>query len=287
MKKIIKKSLSSISPKLATKILYRKNFGRNLDLNNPLTLNEKLQWLKLNTYYKNELVTICVDKYRVREYLQEKKCEHLLNDLIGVWDSVEDINFTKLPDQFVLKCNHGAGYNIVCKDKNKLNIDVVKKQLNAWLNEDFWKLLAEVNYKFVPKKIIAEKYIETDDGRFPDDYKVYCFNGKPEYIMLCQGREDGATKFYFFDTKWNLKPLNKDSKDAQNNLNIKKPEGLEKLLYYSKKLSEPFPFVRVDFYLEKGEITFGELTFTPAAALDTNRLPETDLLFGKMLKLPQ
>lgn len=287
IKRNVRKSLSTLSPKLASKILYKKRFGYKLDLKKPKTLNEKLQWLKLNTYKNNDVITKCVDKYKVREFLYEKQCGEILNDLIAAWDSVDDIDWDNLPDKFVLKCNHGAGYNIVCEDKNTFDIDAAKKKLNLWMKEDYWKLLAEINYKHVPKKIICEKFIETESGDLPDDYKIYCFNGKPTYIMLCQGRKEGNTKFYFLDREWNIVPLNRDSIEVTKDFRIEKPEGVEDMFRYAEILSESFPFVRTDFYLENGEIIFGELTFTPAAALDINRLPETDLKFGELLSLPK
>ena len=286
IKRTCRKSLSTISPTFASKVFYKKRFKRILDLKNPITLNEKLQWLKLNTYNNNDLVTTCVDKYKVREYLKEKQCDHIANELIGVWESANEIDWDSLPNKFVLKCNHGAGYNIVCTDKTKFDVIEATRTLNKWMKEDYWKLLAEINYKYVPKRIICEKFIETESGDLPDDYKVYCFNGKPTYIMLCQGRREGDTKFYFLDREWNIVPLNRDSKAVGQDFKIPKPEGIEEMFKYAEILSEPFPFVRADFYLEHGRLIFGELTFTPAGALDSNRLPETDKLFGDLLELP-
>lgn len=286
VKREIRKIISTLSPRMATQLLYRHRFNRKLNLDNPVTLNEKLQWLKLNTYNNNDLVTTCIDKFKVREYLKEKECDHIANELIGVWENANEIDWDALPNKFVLKCNHGAGYNIICTDKTKFDVIEATKTLNKWMNEDYWKLLAEINYKYIPKRIICEKFIETESGELPDDYKIYCFNGKPTYIMLCQGRREGNTKFYFLDRDWNIVPLNKDSKEVSKDFTIEKPEGIDKLYEYAEKLSEPFPFVRADFYLENGKVYFGELTFTPAAALDTKRLPETDKLFGDLLKLP-
>lgn len=128
--------------------------------------------------------------------------------------------------------------------------------------------------------ITPEKWIA------PEDYKVYCFNGEPKYILVCVGREEkGHPKFYFFDAEWKLAPLNKDSQNAGENFTIEKPVCLEKLLEYARKLSKPFPFVRADFYIVKDKIYFGELTFTPAGGMDANRLKETDIMFGKLLKI--
>lgn len=283
----IKRSLlSMISPTLATKILYREYFGKPLNLQNPKTLNEKIQWLKLNNYNKNELVTKCADKFQVREYIESTGCGKILNDLINVWDSVDEIDWSTLPNKFVLKVNHGCGYNIICNNKNELNIRKSEAQLRKWLNEDYWKLRAEINYKYIPKRIICEKYIETENGLLPEDYKIYCFNGVPMFLMLCIGREEGRPKFYYFDRDWNMMPYTRDALENPD-LKIEKPKGIDEMFVYAEKLSKPFPFVRADFYLDNGKTIFGELTFTPSAGLDINRLPETDRKLGEFLKLPK
>lgn len=135
-----RKVLSSISPIYATKLFYKKMFNKPLNLKNPKTLNEKIQWLKLNTYKDNPLITQCADKYLVRDYVASKGCREILNELINVWDSVEEIDWNDLPNKFVLKLNHGSGYNIVCDNLKKLDLSKTKKQLKTWLKEDFWKL---------------------------------------------------------------------------------------------------------------------------------------------------
>lgn len=277
--------LSMISPKLATKVLYRQYFGKSINLDEPKTLNEKVQWLKLNTYNNNPLITQCADKYQVRKYVESVGCGEILNDLIDVWDSVDEINWEELPNKFALKVNHGCGYNIICSDKSKLNISETKAKLKKWMKEDYWKLRAEINYKYIPKKITCERYIETEDGLLPEDYKIYCFNGEPKFVMLCVGREKGRPQFYYFDRDWNLMPYTKDALENPD-IEIRKPKGLDEMFNYAERLSKPFPFVRADFYLENGKTIFGELTFTPSGGLDNKRLPETDLKFGELLKLP-
>jgi len=278
--------LSTVSPLLTTKILYYQAFKRKLDLKNPKTLNEKLQYLKLHDYYENPLVTQCADKYLVRDYVTECGCGEILNELYDVWNSADTIVWNELPEKFVLKCNHGCGYNIVCDNKSQFSEVAVKKQLNNWMKEDFWKLSAETNYRDIPRRIICEKYLQPSFGKLPEDYKVYCFNGKAEYVMVCIGREFGHPKFYYFDRYWNLqRHLTKDGIEAPDNFNPEKPDGIENVFSYAEKLSKPFPFVRADFYLFDGQVYFGELTFTPGACLDNKRLPKTDLMFGEMLYL--
>ena len=142
-----------------------------------------------------------------------------------------------------------------------------------------------MQYKGIEPKLIVEKLIETEDGALPVDYKLYCFNGKPDCALVCLNRNTGHPDFYFFDRNMNLKRYNKKGKNAPDNFTVPKPEGFEKIFDYAEKLSKPFPFVRADFYLEKGQVIFGELTFTPSGGYDPNRLPETQLLFGSMIKL--
>lgn len=276
--------LSTLSPVFATKFFYKKVFNRSLNLNNPKTLNEKILWLKLNTYKNNELVTQCADKFKVRQYVQEVGCGEILNELYNVWDKVEDINWSKLPSKFAIKVNHGCGYNIICDNKDDLNIKECKYKLKKWLKEDFWKLNAEINYRYIQKKITCEKFIETDKGLLPEDYKIYCFNGIPKYVLLCVDRGKGRPKYYYYDYEWNLMPYTKDALENPN-LKLEKPEGIDEMFEYAYKLSKPFPFVRTDFYLNKGKIIFGELTFTPSAGLDIKRTPEVDRKLGELLVL--
>lgn len=283
IKRIIENTLSTLSPEFASKFWYYMCFNKRLDLKRPVTLNEKLMWLKLNDYWHNPVITMCADKYRVREFIKDNGCEGILNELYGVWDKAEDINWDKLPQSFVLKCNHGCGYNVLCPDKNKADESVVKKQLDEWMHTDFWKKRAEVQYQDIEKKIVCEVFL--GNGESLADYKIYCFNGRAEYILYCDERETGNTKFYFFDRQWNMCPINKGSKDAFGKVFVEKPEKLQEMLDYAEKLAKPFPFVRVDFYYTENRIIFGELTFVPAAALDTARLPETDIMFGNMLDI--
>ncbi len=285
--KWFKSALTLISPRLNTEFLYYIKFKKRINLKNPQTLDEKIQWLKFNTYYKNPLVTQCADKYSVREYVEQCGCGEILNELYGVYDRVEEIPWDKLPNQFVIKWNFGCGQNLICFDKNKLEIDFAKKQLKKWYKEHktFYLPGSQMQYKGILPKLICEKLIETEDGGLPLDYKLYCFNGVAECVLVCANRKSGHPDYYFFDREWRLKRYNKQGKNAPANFTLPKPTSLDKLFEYADKLSRPFPFVRVDFYLEKGKITFGELTFTPCAGFDVNRLPETQLLFGKMVDL--
>lgn len=283
-----KQTLTKISPLLNTKVVYFMKFKKRINLKNPQTLDEKIQYLKFHDYYQNPLVTQCADKYAVREYVKQCGCEEILNELYFAWDSVDEINWDMLPNQFVIKWNFGCGENLICFDKSKLDIADAKKKLNDWYKEHdtFYLTYAEMQYKGIPPKLICEKLIETEDGGLPVDYKLYCFKGYADCVLVCTGRQnDGhGTKYYFFDKEWNLKRYNKNGKNAPANFTLPKPDGIEKVFEYAEKLTKPFPFVRADFYLEKGKVTFGELTFTPCGGFDVNRLPETQRLFGSMVK---
>lgn len=272
------------SPKIISKIRYKQVMGRKLNLKNPQEFNEKLMWLKLNRYYKNPLVTQCADKVRVREYVEQCGCKELLIDCLGVYETADEIPWEKLPQQFVLKCNHGAGYNIVCDDKSKLDIETSKKKLSEWLKTDYSLFHAEVQYHDIKPLIICEKYLQPLSGLLPDDYKVYCFNGKAECVMVCQGRETGHGNFYFFDKNWTfLDWVTGESKELAEK--IARPVCLEQLWLYAEKLSKGFPFVRVDFYVLDDKVYFGEMTFTPHGCTDPDYTEEGNRELSNMLKL--
>ncbi|MCW7764596.1 ATP-grasp fold amidoligase family protein [Photorhabdus luminescens] len=290
--KILRKKLfyhgCGIFPEYVTKSIYKDRLKKKLDLKNPTTFNEKLQWLKLNKYKDSKLVTICADKFVVRNYIIERNCREILTPIYGIWDSPYEINWSELPKKFVMKCNHGAGYNIICKNKDQLNIKDAIKKLNLWMKEDYWRKAVELVYKYIPKKIIIEKFIETSTGSLPYDYKVFCFNGKPEFVMICTERESNKPKFYFVDKKWELLPYGVDYLDI-NNIDLEKPQNYEKLFYYAEILSNPFPFVRVDLYLNDGIINFGELTFIHSAGMDkelnNEKHDNIDEIIGELIKL--
>ena len=168
--------LTTISPRLSVKFWFKHYFKRSLDLKNPQTLDEKIQWMKLYYYKNNELVRKCADKYAVREYVRECGLEEILNELYGVYDSVDKINWQQLPEKFVLKWNFGCGGNVVCEDKKKLDISKVKKELSRFGKIRFHLLAAEPQYNIEHKKILCERFIESERGGLPEDYKFYCFN---------------------------------------------------------------------------------------------------------------
>lgn len=278
--------MTSVSPKWTINLLFRLCHHRKPDLDNPQTLDEKIQWMKLHYYKDNALVKQCADKWRVREYVKQCGLESILTEVIACYDDPEEIQWERLPGKFVLKWSFGNGGNVVCTDKQQLDIKQAVRELKRFQKLKFHLLAAEPQYDVEKKVLICEKFIEPEQGNSPVDYKFYCFNGEAKYVLCCIGRQDGQKpSFYFFDREWNLQRLNRQGKTAPEGFTIPKPEGIDKLFDYAEMLSQPFPFVRADFYLERGKAYFGELTFTPSGGFDYGRLPETDLLFGKMVNL--
>lgn len=277
--------LTIISPRLNTKIRFKRIFGRKIDLVNPQTLDEKIQKLKLDSYSSDPLVRQCADKYAVRDYVINKDCGDILVPLIATYDQVDDIVWEDLPNAFAMKWNFGCGFNIICPDKSKLDTESATKIMKKWGKDKSCYLdYSEMQYKDVPRKIIVEEYLKPENGILPADYKIYCFNGVPKYILLCEGRENGGhPKFYFFDEYWNLSRINRDSKNAPEDFSYPKPSCFFKLMHSAKVLSQPFKFVRADFYVVNDKVYFGELTFTPAGGMDGKRLPETNQMFGDLL----
>ena len=268
---------------LYLKIKYRLTMGRKLDLNNPETFNQKLQWLKL--YDRKPEYTQMVDKYEVRKYIKEIIGEEYLIPLLGVYDSFEEIDFDNLPDEFVLKPNHTSGNVFICKDKSKIDYKKLKKEVNRWLKREYYWLHREWPYRNVKPRIICEELIKTENGGFPYDYKFHCFNGEPDNVMVCIERESGNPKFYFFDNEWNLLRYNLAGINAPQGFTLPKPKKMDEMFMLAKKLSSGFPFIRVDFFCENEKIYFGELTFFPDSGFDVNLLKETDILFGEKLEL--
>lgn len=276
--------ISLISPAVVSEIRYKNSFHRKLNLKNPKYFNEKLMWLKLNRYGNDPLVIQCADKYAVREYIEKCGLGHILNDLLGVWERAEDVEWEKLPKKFAIKCNHGCGYNIICKDKSKFDTAKAEKQLRKWLKEEHWKEYAELHYRKIPKRIICEKYLEGKNDALPVDYKIYCFHGKPKYIgnFIERNMEKHTILRGYFDLDWNPSPVFKFVDDMEVE-KFPRPESLEEMLSYAEILSKPFPFVRVDFYEVDGKVYFGELTFTPTGCLGTYYTEKADLELGEML----
>lgn len=291
---LFRSALTLISPKLNTSVTYRIKFGRKLNLKNPQTLNEKILWLKFNTYWENPIVKCCADKWAVRGYLEEKGFGDVLTKLIAVYDHVEDIEWDDLPEQFAMKVNVGSGGNLIVSDKSTLDIEAAKKQLKIWMKKKYWLGWSEMQYKGVKPRILVEEYLGSEEGRRPEDYKFYCMNGEAKYVMVCKDRgvPGEKTKFFFMDRKWNVQPLSEE-KFLYPDREIEKPREIDACFDVASKLSEEFPFVRMDFYIVDHKIYFGEFTFTPAGAMDKDFMfkapgatEDTDTILGRELELP-
>ena len=246
---------SLLPDRIYIKKLYKKRMGKELDLKNPTTYNEKLNWLKL--YDRCPEYTMMVDKYAVRDFVKKTIGEKYLIPLIGSWNSVEEIEFNELPDKFVLKCNHDNGV-IICKNKSILDIEKVKEDLTYHLSRDYYKKAREWPYKNVRRKIICEKYMEDLNEKELTDYKFFCFGGEPKVVCIIKARSSEPT-IDFFDMDFNHLTLKDKFPNA--NKKIDKPEGFSEMVGIAKKLSSGIPHVRIDLYYINGEVYFGEITF--------------------------
>ncbi len=279
----ILKFLNFIPDKTMVKLQYRIKTGRKLNLKNPQRYTEKLQWYKLN--YRNPLMTKCADKYTVREYIESKGLGHILNELYGVYDNVNEIDFDKLPNKFVLKTTNDSDTNIFCKDKANSDLEEIKKKMNKKIKERTQIPLArEWAYNNSKRRIICEKLLEdkgTKDNSI-NDYKFLCFKGKPEFIVYDIDRYIGH-KRNFYDTSWKYLNISSDCPNFGDI--VEKPEKLKEMLEIAKILSEDFPAVRVDLYCIQNKIYFGELTFYPWSGYVKFEPDEFDFILGKKFKI--
>lgn len=264
---------------------FRARFGRKLNLENPKTFNEKLQWMKL--YNRKPEYTMMVDKYLVREYVREKLGEEYLIPLLGVWDDPDKIDFDNLPMQFVLKCNHNSGLGMcICKDKNNLDIVQVKNELRRGIEQDYYLTGREWPYKNVPRRIIAEKYMVDESGYELKDYKYYCFDGKVKIVMINSDRMSSEkTKANYFDENYQQLDFIWGYENAK--IPPAKPEKFEEMKCLAEKLSEGIPHVRIDFYQTPKGIFFGEMTFFDGCGFDAIEPIEWDYKIGSWINLPR
>jgi hypothetical protein len=257
--------------------------GARPNLNDPQSFNEKLLWLMF--YWRHPLKTRCADKYAVRDYVKEHGLEHILNELLGVYENSSEIYFKSLPQRFVLKCTHGCGFNIVCNDKSSLNVEETCRKLDAWMNVDYSKIYGESHYARIKRRIICEAYLNDLTSDLPTDYKIYCFDGKAHCTRICTERtSNGPAKYDIYDREWNQLPYLRTS--LLVNRFIPKPAGYEEMIEAAEKLSKPFPFVRVDFYNISGKVVFGEMTFTPYACTGNIYTDDARYVLGSLLRLP-
>lgn len=267
---------------LFIKLEYFSGMRKFPDLKNPQTYNEKLQWLKLN--FKNENYTRLVDKYEAKEYVKNILGEEFIIPTLGIWESFDEIDFDKLPNQFVLKTTHDSGSVIVCKDKNKFDINKSRKKLEKSLNNNFFYEHREYPYKNVKPQIIAEKFMVDESGTELKDYKFFCFDGEVKMLFVATDRPFD-TRFDFFDTDFNHLPFKQGHPLAKKE--IKRPCGFEKMKRIAAILSKGMPHVRVDLYDINGHIYIGEFTFFHFSGNVPFEPEEWDYKIGEWLKLPQ
>ncbi|TKD70733.1 ATP-grasp fold amidoligase family protein [Pseudalkalibacillus hwajinpoensis] len=275
--------LYKMSPELCLKILFKAKLGYKLNLENPTTYNEKLQWIKL--YDKNELMIKCSDKYTVREYVKSLGHGEILNDLIWSGFNPEKIPFESLPNQFVIKVTHGSTFNIVCEDKGEINIEKTINLLKKWLKADFLPCYGEWFYGVEKPRIIIEKYLKDTQSQALYDYKFFCFNGEPKLVYIDTWKDNKHT-INAYDMKFNLLPEVKLGYENDLTTKVPKPNNFDEMVYYAKELSKDFLHVRVDFYNVDGKIIFGELTFTKSAGFGKISPHSFDVKMGDWIKLP-
>lgn len=264
------------------KIAYKVKMGKKLNLNPPVTYNEKLQWLKLHD--RNPIYTKWVDKYEAKLLAAQVIGDEYIIPTLGVWNHFDEIDFDMLPNQFVLKCTHDSGGLVICKDKSKINKASIRKKIESCLKHNFFDGQREWPYKDINPRIIAEEYME--DGNHPElvDYKIMCFHGEPRLIFTCTERYSrSGLKVTFFDTLWNKLPFERQYPSSK--VEIEKPKQLKKMLQIAQTLSKDIPFVRVDLYEINGKIYFGEQTFFPGSGMEAFSPELWDAELGSWLDL--
>lgn len=265
-----------------SKVQYFLKTGNKLNLDNPVTFADKLQWLKL--YYYDESFGRYADKYLSRKVVRDIVGSDVLVDLIATYESVDAIDFEKLPNQFVLKCTHGSGFNLIVKDKSTLNIKKEKCKLKKFMLKNYYYRFREKIYKNLTPKIIVEAYLEQEDNCGIIDYKFQCFDGKPENVLV-KKKVDGFCKKALYNMNWER---HEPDPDCANYLKcvLEKPLNFEEMKEVAAKLSKGFPFLRVDLYSVKGKTYFGELTFIPNGGAKDTLIKRLDLNYGNLIQLP-
>jgi len=279
----IAKNLKFLPVKTILKLRHEYYTGKILNLKNPKEFNEKIQWLKL--YYHNPLLTKLACKFNVRSYVEEKIGNKYLNELYGVYENVEDINFKNLPNSFVIKGVHGSSLNMIVEDKQQLDLVAVKAKLNKWLTHNQYKKVGfEWAYKNIKPLIIFEKFLEESGTKVLTDYKFYCFNGVPKYVQVILGRGINEQQC-FYDLNWEKTPFIKSGKVFCDQP-IEEPSNFEEMKSLAHKLAGSLPFSRVDFYAIEGKTIFGEITFYPSDGKKDFTPNMYNKLLGDLIILP-
>lgn len=275
-------ALGLIPDKIYLQLLYKHRMGKRLDLKNPKSFNEKLQWLKL--YDRRPEYITMVDKYEAKNYVAKIIGEEYIIPTLGMWDSFDEVDFDSLPEQFVLKCTHDSGGLVIVKDKSKFDRAAARKKINDSLAVDYYKLGREWPYKNVKRKIIAENYLVDESGYELKDYKVFNFGGDPKIIQVDFDRFT-SHKRNLYSTDWDLIDVDIHY-PSDKSREINKPEALEKMLEIAKMLSNGYPYIRTDFYCINKRIYFGEITLYPGCGTEEFNPDDWDLKLGEWIKLP-
>ena len=262
IKNFLSAAISKYSPSLFFKLAYFHNRHKFPNLTNPQDLSEI--WIKKVINGDNLKDFALADKYEVRKYIKNLGFGDILVPLIGVWDNVEDIDFSTFPDKFAIKMNYGAGMNIIVTDLKNADLSSIKHRLNVWLTQTKNFSNAERHYNLIKRRIIAEEFIDDGNGGFPCDYKFMCIHGKVHCILAVSGRESGHGEYLPYTTEWN--PIYDYSKDKTNQL-LDKPQNLNRMIGIAEAIAANFDLVRVDLYSNGNKIWFGEITLTPAGCI--------------------
>ena len=284
MKKILRKFLRILPDKLFLQLYFFKNMKRFINFRSPKTFNEKIQWMKV--YDRNPLYTFIADKYEVRSYVAKLLGGQYLIPQYGLFGDFSQIDFDKLPDQFVIKCTHDSGSVVVCRDKATLDREKARAKIEAGLRRNAYNYAREWQYKNIPPRIIVEKYLEQENGEKIIDYKFFCFNGEPRFFYVSQGLEDHSTaRISFYDLDGNRMPF--DRTDYKPFETDKLPCRMDDMIRLARKAAGeiPSPFIRVDFYEIGGEIYFSEFTLHPCSGVMPLNPKEWDLKLGEWLQV--
>jgi hypothetical protein len=273
-------ALCHLSPELLGRLRYWAAWGRWPHFGSPSTFDEKLLWL--NLYWRHPLKAECGDKYTLRGYVEGLGLGHLLPRLYGVYESVEAIDFGALPECLVLKCSHGCKCNLFCRNKAEFDHKAARRDLRRWMGTDYSMLLGELHYGAMTPRIVCEEFLDDGTGFLPTDYKVFCFNGRPRWILCCTDRApNGKGERVVVDVNWEPSAILRVAPPASL---PQRPAALPEILAASAKLSAVFPFVRTDFYCIRGQAVLGEMTFTPNACINRDYAQHE---MGRCLVLPQ
>lgn len=281
--KSVFKASTLISPYLNTQLRFWRTTGHFVNLKNPHTFSEKISWLKLHCYASDPLVKQCSDKLQVRDYVRTKGLEELLIPLLAVFKRPKEIVWENLPDKFVLKWNFGCGFNLLCSDKNALKVPDAVRMLGKWGRTRYWLEFSELQYKTAKKRIICEQFLEADSDEGLVDYKFYCFHGKALAVLAIARPPQGEKEAILMTPEW--EPISDIPGRYKKSFLPDRPCSLDKMKRTAEILSQPFPFVRVDFYDCNGKPYFGEMTFTPAAGIFPSEAPLEGKSMGDYINL--